>query len=52
MSKIEQTKAYTGTEMEKLFFRPILSGPAAESLGIRVMGLMVKKRPVRGDKIA
>ena len=37
MSKIEQTKAYTGTEMEKLFFRPILSGPAAESLGIRVM---------------
>lgn len=37
MSKIEQTKAYTGNEMEKLFFRPILSGPAAESLGIRVM---------------
>ena len=37
MSKIEQTKAYTGTEMERLFFRPILTGPSAEQLGIRVM---------------
>ena len=37
MSKIEQSKSYTGKELETVFFRPMLSGPDAQSLGIRVM---------------
>ncbi|MBQ8864231.1 MAG: hypothetical protein IJ014_05855 [Rikenellaceae bacterium] len=37
MSKIEQAKAYTGNDLENIFFRPILTGPNAEQLGIRVL---------------
>ncbi len=37
MSKIEQVKTYTGRDLETIFFRPMLSGPDAESLGIKVM---------------
>ncbi|MCC8018938.1 MAG: hypothetical protein LIO85_04110 [Rikenellaceae bacterium] len=37
MSKIEQPKTYTGTELETIFFRPMFSGPDARSLGIKVM---------------
>ena len=34
---IVNPKTYTGTELEKIFFRPILSGPTAEEMGIRVL---------------
>lgn len=34
---IVNPKTYTGAELEKIFFRPILSGPTAEELGIRVL---------------
>ncbi|MBP3290265.1 MAG: hypothetical protein J6L75_04780 [Alistipes sp.] len=34
---IVNPKTYTGSELEKIFFRPILSGPTAEELGIRVL---------------
>lgn len=37
MSKIEQPKSYTGAELETIFFRPMLSGPDAKALGIKVM---------------
>lgn len=37
MSKIEQAKTYSGKDLETIFFRPILSGPDALSLGIKVM---------------
>ena len=37
MSRIEQAKSYAGQELETIFFRPMLSGPDAEKLGIRVM---------------
>lgn len=37
MSKIEQSKNYSGRELETIFFRPMLSGPDANGLGIRVM---------------
>ena len=37
MSKIEQPKSYTGHDLETIFFRPMLSGPDAQSLGIKVM---------------
>ena len=37
MSKIEQPKAYTGADLETIFFRPMLSGPDAQKLGIKVM---------------
>ena len=37
MSKIEQAKSYTGQDLETIFFRPMLNGPDAEKLGIRVM---------------
>lgn len=37
MSKIEQAKTYSGKDLEAIFFRPILSGPDALNLGIKVM---------------
>ncbi len=37
MSKIQQNKNYTGADLETIFFRPILSGPDAQSLGIKIM---------------
>lgn len=37
MGKIEQTKAYTGQDLETIFFRPMFSGGDAEELGIKVL---------------
>jgi len=37
MSKIEQAKAYSGQDLDTIFFRPMLAGPDAAALGIRVM---------------
>lgn len=37
MSKIEQIKTYTGSDLENIFFRPMLSGPSAQDLGIKIM---------------
>lgn len=37
MAKIESTKSYEGRELETIFFRPMLSGPNAVDLGIKVM---------------
>lgn len=34
---IENPKSYTGREMETIFFRPMLAGPDALDLGIKVM---------------
>lgn len=34
---IENPKTYQGTELDTVFFRPMLSGPDAERLGIRVL---------------
>lgn len=36
-SIIVNPKNYTGRELENIFFRPLLSGPSAESLGIRIL---------------
>lgn len=37
MSKIEQAKSYTGSELESIFFKPLFSGSDAMDLGIRVL---------------
>ena len=37
MSYIESAKTYTGNELETIFFRPMLCGPSAVDLGIRVL---------------
>ena len=37
MAKIETTKSYEGRDLETIFFRPMLSGPNAVDLGIKVM---------------
>ncbi len=37
MAKIESIKSYTGEDLDNIFFRPMLTGPSAEELGIRVM---------------
>ena len=37
MSKIENAKSYSGSDLETIFFRPMLTGPDASALGIRVM---------------
>lgn len=37
MSYLEQAKQYTGNDVEQIFFRPLLTGPSAEELGVRVL---------------
>lgn len=37
MAKIENPKTYSGRDLEKIFFRPMLTGPGAEELGIKIM---------------
>ncbi len=37
MNYIESSKSYTGTQLETIFFRPMLTGASAEELGIRVL---------------
>ncbi len=37
MSYLEQAKQYTGNDVEQIFFRPLLTGPSAEALGVRVL---------------
>jgi hypothetical protein len=34
---IVNPKTYSGRELETIFFRPLLTGPSAESLGIRIL---------------
>ena len=36
-SIIENPKNYSGRELDTIFFRPLLTGPSAESLGIRIL---------------
>ncbi len=37
MNYIESSKSYTGSELESVFFRPMLTGESAEELGIRML---------------
>lgn len=37
MSFLENVKQYTGNELETIFFRPMLTGPSAQELGVRVL---------------
>ncbi len=37
MSYLENAKTYTGKSLEKIFFRPMLQGPSATELGVRVL---------------
>ncbi len=37
MNYIESSKSYTGTELETVFFRPMLTGASAQELGIRML---------------
>ncbi len=37
MSFLENPKQYTGAELDTIFFRPFLTGPSAEELGVRVL---------------
>lgn len=37
MAKIENPKTYTGRDLETIFFRPMLTGPDAVALGIKIM---------------
>lgn len=37
MSFLEKTKQYTGSDLEQIFFRPMLTGPSAADLGVRIL---------------
>ena len=37
MAYLETAKQYTGNDVDKIFFRPMLTGPSAEELGIRIL---------------
>lgn len=37
MSLLESAKQYTGADLDTIFFRPMLTGPSAEELGVRIL---------------
>jgi len=37
MSFLENAKQYTGAELDTIFFRPFLTGPSAQDLGVRIL---------------
>lgn len=37
MSFLENAKKYTGHDLETIFFRPMLTGPSAQELGVRIL---------------
>ena len=37
MTYLENSKQYTGSDLENIFFRPILTGQSAKDLGVRVL---------------
>ncbi len=37
MSYIENAKLYTGQSLDNIFFRPMLTGPSAKDLGVRIL---------------
>ena len=37
MNYIENAKQYTGSELETVFFRPMLTGGSARELGVRIL---------------
>jgi hypothetical protein len=37
MTYLENSKQYTGSDLENIFFRPILTGQSAKELGVRVL---------------
>lgn len=37
MSFLESPKQYTGADLENIFFRPMLNGPSAQELGVRIL---------------
>ncbi len=37
MSYIESAKSYTGNDLETIFFRPMLTGPSAQELGVKIL---------------
>ncbi len=37
MNYIESSKSYTGTELDSVFFRPMLSGASSANLGVKVL---------------
>ena len=40
MTYLENAKQYTGSELETVFFRPMLTGESARELGVRVLYIM------------
>lgn len=52
MAKIESTKSYEGRDLETIFFRPMLSGPNAVDLGIKVMYNMPFQRLSNSGNVA
>ena len=37
MNYLETAKQYTGNDVDRIFFRPMLKGPSAEELGVRIL---------------
>ena len=37
MNYLETAKQYTGKDVDRIFFRPMLKGPSAEELGVRIL---------------
>ena len=37
MTYLENSKQYTGSDLENIFFRPMLTGESAQDLGVRVL---------------
>ena len=46
MSFLENAKQYTGAELDTIFFRPFLTGPSAQELGVRILYNLDRKSVV------
>ena len=44
MTYLENSKQYTGSDLENIFFRPMLTGESAQDLGVRVLYNMPSPR--------
>ena len=56
MTYLENSKQYTGSDLENIFFRPMLTGESAQDLGVRVLYNMPQpthvQRPVRSGAMS
>ena len=47
MTYLENSKQYTGTDLENIFFRPMLTGDSAQEICVRVLNNLTQPTHVQ-----